>query len=295
MKSGCRVRGEVDVTSMFLTEIRPIPMLTRDEEVKFFTEFNIVKGVDTIRENQIRDHIVKSNMRLVISIAKKYSSKGVDLIDLMQEGAMGLQSAVDRFDIERGWKFGTYATFWIFKKVTQALHQQTGLFYVPHEAKKKLNCFKAAYNAFVLTNDASYVDLLDGLLKKEDVKKTEELYRITQRPHSLHDMVKDKNSTFENVLLDDSEHTMEDTLGIKHDITQMLERLGKDERAVIETSFGILSGYEVTNVQVSKLLNINSTKVSVLRKSALQKLKTMLECSVYEDEYSDEFKDYEDV
>jgi RNA polymerase primary sigma factor len=270
-----------DITA-FLRRVREIPLLTLEEETDLARR--IKQG-----DKEAKDKLIISNLRLVISIAKRYSRKGPDFMELIQEGVFGLIRAAEKFDLQRECKFGTYSTYWISVFIAKYINKNTGLLYIPAHAIQKLNQYCKVYNenTFVDLNDDESDELVRDILLEEmgeaEYEKSEELYRLTQQYFSLHEHMKGGDFTFEDVILEESqEFTYEDVIMLNCDINEAIkECLDSEETKIITLKYGLNGEASLTINEISDDLVKPKERVRKVEKVALDKLKKQFNKSNY--------------
>ena len=264
----------LDVTQLYLNEIGFSPLLSAEEEVKFSRM--AIAGKEAGRKRMI-----ESNLRLVVKIARRYINRGLSLLDLIEEGNLGLIRAVEKFDPERGFRFSTYATWWIRQTIERAIMNQTRTIRLPIHVVKELNVYLRA--ARVLTQQLDHeptaeeiADMLDKPV--ENVKKLLGLNeRITSvdtpiagdSDKSLLDTIADDHISDPADLLQNA--NMNDSLGL------WLDELSEKQREVIARRFG-LRGYEASTLeQVGLEIGLTRERVRQIQVEALRRLRDILE------------------
>jgi RNA polymerase nonessential primary-like sigma factor len=265
---------EMDATRLYLSEIGFSSLLTAKEEVHFARL--ALRG-----SLEARQHMIESNLRLVVKIARRYMNRGLALLDLIEEGNLGLIRAVEKFDPERGFRFSTYATWWIRQTIERALMNQTRTIRLPIHVVKEINVYLRAARRLAQTLDREpspedVAELLDKPI--DDVKRMLGLNeRVTSvdvpRAHdtekSLLDSIPDENNTDPSVLLQDSD--------VQAHIDLWLSKLNEKQRAVVERRFG-LRGHEVATLEeVGNELGVTRERVRQIQIEALRRLREILE------------------
>ncbi len=265
---------EMDATRLYLSEIGFSSLLTAKEEVHFARL--ALRG-----SLEARQHMIECNLRLVVKIARRYMNRGLALLDLIEEGNLGLIRAVEKFDPERGFRFSTYATWWIRQTIERALMNQTRTIRLPIHVVKEINVYLRAARRLAQTLDREpspedVAELLDKPI--DDVKRMLGLNeRVTSvdvpRAHdtekSLLDSIPDENNTDPSVLLQDSD--------VQAHIDLWLSKLNEKQRAVVERRFG-LRGHEVATLEeVGNELGVTRERVRQIQIEALRRLREILE------------------
>lgn len=266
--------GQLDATRLYLSEIGYSPLLTAEEEVHYARLAQ--KGVESGRKKMI-----ESNLRLVVKIARRYLNRGLALLDLIEEGNLGLIRAVEKFDPERGFRFSTYATWWIRQTIERAIMNQTRTIRLPIHVVKEINIYlrAARHLAQTLDHEPSPEEIAELLDKPiEDVKRMLGLNeRITSvdtplgrdAENSLLDAIPDENNTDPVLLLQDDD--------VRGNIEQWLGQLTDKQREVVERRFG-LNGHDVSTLEeVGNTIGVTRERVRQIQIEALRKLREILE------------------
>lgn len=260
----------------YLQEIGRIPLLTPEEEVILAKR---IKQGDT-RAAQL---LTLANLRLVVSVAKKYARKGLDFLDLIQEGNIGLMKAVEKFDYTRGYKFSTYATWWIRQAITRAIADQGRTVRLPvhmHETINKLHKVRLEL-ATKLGRSPTNKELAMALGITE--KKLEYIYRISQQATSL---TADRSSPggdddemqLSEVVEDVSVASPEEEASheiLKSELFKLLDKLPLRERRVLELRFGLVDGVVRTLEEVGREFNVTRERIRQIESKALAKLRSI--------------------
>ena len=259
-----------DPVRMYLKEIGRIPLLTPDEELALSERINN-------NDEDAKRILAESNLRLVVSIAKRYVGRGLLFLDLIQEGNIGLMKAVDKFDSNRGYKFSTYATWWIRQAITRALADQARTIRVPVHMVETIN--KMVRVQRQLTLELNREPSEEEIAKKMNVSvdKVREVIKISQDPVSLEtpigeeddshlgDFIKDESS------LSPEEYTENEIL--KEEIDDVLQRLQPREQEVLRLRFGLKDGTCHTLEEVGKKFNVTRERIRQIEAKALRKLR----------------------
>ena len=259
-----------DPVRMYLKEIGRIPLLTPDEELALSERINN-------NDEDAKRILAESNLRLVVSIAKRYVGRGLLFLDLIQEGNIGLMKAVDKFDSNRGYKFSTYATWWIRQAMTRALADQARTIRVPVHMAETIN--KMVRVQRQLTLELNREPSEEEIAKKMNVSvdKVREVIKISQDPVSLEtpigeeddshlgDFIKDESS------LSPEEYTENEIL--KEEIDDVLKSLQQREQEVLRLRFGLKDGTCHTLEEVGKKFNVTRERIRQIEAKALRKLR----------------------
>jgi RNA polymerase nonessential primary-like sigma factor len=273
-KPGAIPDGQLDATRLYLGEIGFSPLLTAEEEVHYSRLAQ--KGDESGRKKMI-----ESNLRLVVKIARRYLNRGLALLDLIEEGNLGLIRAVEKFDPERGFRFSTYATWWIRQTIERAIMNQTRTIRLPIHVVKEINIYlrAARHLAQTLDHEPSPEEIAEMLDKPiADVKRMlglNERIASVDSPlgrdadNSLLDAIPDENNTDPIVLLQDDD--------VRGNIEQWLGQLTDKQREVVERRFG-LNGHDVSTLEeVGNTIGVTRERVRQIQIEALRKLREILE------------------
>lgn len=277
-----RIRDHLstDPIRAYLHEIGKNPLLTKDEEV--ILAKRIEKGDELAREL-----LTAANLRLVISIAKKYSNRGLDLLDLLQEGNIGLMRAVEKFEYQRGFKFSTYATWWIRQAITRAIADQSRTIRVPVHMVETIN--KLSKVTSKLSAKYGRAPKPDEIAEEMgvDVKKVHSILKIAQRPQSLDAPIgEDANSKLGDLIEDEFGATPEDTAGwtfLKKQVKKMLGNVSDREKKVLELRFGLKDGVSRTLEEVGHEFNVTRERIRQIEAKALRNLNSSEIKQAFED------------
>lgn len=265
-----------DATQMYLKEIGFSPLLSAEEEVHYGRL--AIKG-----DQEARHRMIVSNLRLVVKIARRYYNRGLEFSDLIEEGNLGLLRAVEKFDPERGFRFSTYATWWIRQTIERAIMNQTRTIRLPIHVLRELNLYLSTARELMKKQDhePTYHEIAEALDKSiDDVKNMMEL---NEHMISLDMQISSENSTGKpliEALADKSSLDPAEVLEAEHmhaSIEACLQELNEKQREVLCRRFG-LSGYErQTLEEVGKAVGLTRERVRQIQMSALKSLREILE------------------
>ena len=266
--------AQLDATRLYLSEIGYSPLLTAEEEVYY--------GRLALRgDESARRRMIESNLRLVVKIARKYINRGLPLLDLIEEGNLGLIHAVEKFDPERGFRFSTYATWWIRQTIERAIMNQTRTIRLPIHVIKELNLYLRAARklAHALDRDATAEEIAKEMQSTpEEVKR---LLGLNERVASvdspisrdgerlLLDAIPDENNTDPSRLLQDAD--------MQVIIEKWLGRLNDKQRQVVEQRFGLNGQEKGTLEDVGNAIGVTRERVRQIQMDALKRLRQILE------------------
>ena len=259
-----------DPVRMYLKEIGQIKLLTMDEELALADR--ILAGDETAKAI-----LAEANLRLVVSIAKRYVGRGMLFLDLIQEGNIGLMKAVEKFDVSKGYKFSTYATWWIRQAITRALADQARTIRVPVHMVETIN--KMARIQRQLTLELNREPSEEEIAKKMGVgvEKVREVIKISQDPVSLETPIgEEEDSHLGDFVPDERNMSPEDFTTneiLKEEIKSVLETLQPREQQVLELRFGLIDGTSYTLEEVGKKFNVTRERIRQIEAKALRKLR----------------------
>jgi len=270
--------SQMDATRIYLSEIGFSPLLSMEEEVHFARLAQ--KG-----EESARKRMIESNLRLVVKIARRYMNRGLPLLDLIEEGNLGLIHAVEKFDPERGFRFSTYATWWIRQTIERAIMNQTRTIRLPIHVVKELNIYLRAARQLAqsLDHDPTPEDVAELLDKPiEEVKRMLGLNeRVTSvdsplskdADKSILDAIPDENNPDPAVQLQDDD--------VRANMRVWLSKLSDKQREVVERRFG-LYGHEISTLEeVGNEIGVTRERVRQIQVEALRRLREILESDGY--------------
>jgi RNA polymerase primary sigma factor len=268
------VEPSLDSLRLYLRSIGRVPLLRADEEVALAKR--IERG-----DVAAKQHMVEANLRLVVSIAKGYVGRGLTLLDLIQEGSLGLIRAVEKFDYRRGYKFSTYATWWIRQAVTRSLADKGRTIRIPVHMVERLNKLVHAERRLIqqLGREPSPTELAEDL--ECTVREVRDIMRITQQPISLEKPVGEEDDSALADFVEDvssaSPFEIASEALRRENILRVLACLPRREREVIEMRYGIVGGRSRTLEEVGRAFNITRERVRQIENRTLKKLQTLPE------------------
>ncbi|MBC8949821.1 MULTISPECIES: RNA polymerase sigma factor RpoS [Xenorhabdus] len=263
----------LDATQLYLGEIGFSPLLTAEEEVLFARR--ALRG-----DVAARQRMIESNLRLVVKISRRYSNRGLALLDLIEEGNLGLIRAVEKFDPERGFRFSTYATWWIRQTIERAIMNQTRTIRLPIHIVKELNVYlrTARELAHKLDHEPSIEEIAEKLDKPvEDVSR---MMRLNERITSVDTPISgDSDKALLDILSDENDSGPETTIqddDMKQSIVKWLFELNAKQREVLARRFGLL-GYEAETLEdVGREIGLTRERVRQIQVEGLRRLRDIL-------------------
>ena len=304
-----KTKFTADMVRTYLREIGRVPLLTREQEIiygkqvqqmmslleakealekelhreptseEWATKVDIAVGElpETIkRGKRAKQKMIEANLRLVVAIAKKYQKRNMEFLDLIQEGTMGLERGVEKFDPLRGYKFSTYAYWWIRQAITRAIAQQARTIRLPIHITEKLNKIKKVQRELAqkLGRSPNANEIATAL--ELEPAQIREYLNLARQPVSLDIRVGDNQDTELQDLLEDDgpspDHFMTQE-ALRHDINTLLAELTTQQREVVSLRFGLLDGNELSLAKVGERLNLSRERVRQLEHQALAHLR----------------------
>ncbi|MBQ7432583.1 MAG: RNA polymerase sigma factor RpoD [Lachnospiraceae bacterium] len=262
--------GTEDPVRMYLKEIGTVPLLTTEQELELAKRKS--EG-----DTYAKDKLIEANLRLVVSIAKRYSGRGMSFLDLVQEGNLGLIKGVEKFDYTKGYKLSTYATWWIRQSVTRALADQARTIRVPVHMVETIN--KMSKMQRKLTLELGYEPSTAELAKALDMseEKVNEIMQIAREPASLETPIgEEDDSNLGDFVADSNTLTPEgnvESVMLREQINVLLGDLKERERQVIVLRFGLEDGHPRTLEEVGKEFNVTRERIRQIEAKALRKLR----------------------
>lgn len=260
-----------DSVRLYLREIGKIPLLTAEEELALAQK--VVSG-----DKRAKDKMAEANMRLVVSIAKRYVGRGLDLLDLIQEGNTGLLRAVEKFDPDKGFKFSTYATWWIRQAITRAIADQARTIRIPVHMVETIN--KLLRTQRRLTQDLNREPTNEEIAEamELDVEKVEHIMKIKQDISSLDASVRDdeEDSVLQDFIEDEDTVTPEESATgqlLKEQVKDLLGSLSEREQKILRLRFGLEDGKQHTLEEVGQEFSVTRERIRQIEAKALAKLK----------------------
>ncbi len=271
-----------DPVKMYLKEIGALPLLTSDEEIVLAKTVEAGMRADALSEEkeaarEAKKELADRNLRLVVSIAKKYLGRGLQFLDLIQEGNLGLLKAVDKFDYTKGYKFSTYATWWIRQAITRAIADQARTIRVPVHMVETINKLNRISRQLLQENGREATN--EELAKAMGVSlaKVREVKKIAQDPISLETPIGEKEDSHLGDFIEDHEAIAPDdaagSILLREQIEELLTGLTERERQVLELRFGLKDGKTRTLEEVGKYFDVTRERIRQIEGKALSKLK----------------------
>ena len=259
-----------DPVKVYLKEIGKVPLLTPEEEIEYAIR---IAEDDPIAKKRLAE----ANLRLVVSIAKRYVGRGMQFLDLIQEGNMGLIKAVDKFDYTKGFKFSTYATWWIRQAITRAIADQARTIRIPVHMVETINKVKKANSQLLHQNGKEptpeeIADFLDM-----PTERVREILRVAQEPVSLETPIgEEEDSHIGDFIPDDDALAPADAASmslLKEQLADVLKTLTPREEKVLSLRFGLADGNPKTLEEVGKEFNVTRERIRQIEAKALRKLR----------------------
>jgi RNA polymerase primary sigma factor len=260
-----------DSVRLYLREIGKIPLLTAEEELALAKR--VVAG-----DKRAKDQMAEANMRLVVSIAKRYVGRGLDLLDLIQEGNTGLLRAVEKFDPDRGFKFSTYATWWIRQAITRAIADQARTIRIPVHMVETINKLLRTQRRLTQELNREPTNEEIAAAMEMDVDKVEHIMKIKQDISSLDASVRDdeEDSVLGDFIEDEDAKTPTESASeqlLKEQVKQILGSLTEREQKILKLRFGLEDGKSHTLEEVGQEFSVTRERIRQIEAKALAKLR----------------------
>ncbi|TSC85789.1 MAG: RNA polymerase primary sigma factor [Microgenomates group bacterium Gr01-1014_7] len=258
-----------DPVRQYLRDIGKIPLLTAADEIE------LAKRAEK-NEKKARDRLISANLRLVVSIAKKYVGRGMSLLDLIEEGNIGLMRAVDKYDWRRGYKFSTYATWWIRQAITRAIADQARTIRIPVHMVETINRFNRTQRRMMQELGREPTPEEVAAVLEIDPTKAREIVKVSQEPTSLETPVGDEEDSHlgdfiaDQGLQPDEQATRE---LLKIHLDEVLDSLSPREKRVLQLRFGLEDGKQRTLEEVGKEFGVTRERIRQIEAKAIRKLK----------------------
>ncbi len=268
------VEPSLDSLRLYLREIGKVPLLTADQEV------SLAKRIER-GDMGAKQHMIEANLRLVVSIAKGYLGRGLSFLDLIQEGSLGLIRAVEKFDYRKGYKFSTYATWWIRQAVTRAIADKARTIRIPVHMVEKLN--KVVHIERQLVQRLGREPQPEEIAEELDiaVHEVREILRMSQLPVSLEKPIgEDEDSSLGDLVPDDQAESPFDTASLslrREDVEVALSALPERERRVIELRYGLDGSQPYTLEEVGRAFGVTRERIRQIENNTLKKLQGLPE------------------
>ena len=264
-------REAIDTVHLYLKAIGQRKLLSAEDEVR------LAKRIERA-DNEAKNIMIEANLRLVVSIAKRYTDRGVSLLDLIQEGNVGLMRAVEKFDWRRGYKFSTYATWWIRQGITRCIADQARTIRIPVHLLQNVN--KVAAVRRRLEQEMGREPTVEEVAKEVDLEESDvkRLMELSADAISLETPIgsADGAATIGDVVEDASELAPEEIVAerlLSEDIDVVLDQLGDRERRVIELRYGLTGDEPLTLVEIGKFIGVTRERVRQIEIAAIEKLR----------------------
>ena len=277
------VEPSLDSLRLYLREIGKVPLLTAHQEV------SLAKRIER-GDMGAKQHMIEANLRLVVSIAKGYLGRGLSFLDLIQEGSLGLIRAVEKFDYRKGYKFSTYATWWIRQAVTRAIADKARTIRIPVHMVEKLN--KVVHIERQLVQRLGREPLPEEIAEELEMTTDEvrEILRMAQHPISLEKPIgEEEDSSLGDFVEDEAAESPFDTAQLllrREDVVNALNALPRREREVIELRYGLLGGEPRTLEEVGRAFGVTRERIRQIENNTLKKLEHLPEAQALRDAVS---------
>ena len=269
-----------DPVKLYLREIGRVPLLSSDEEIELAVK--ISEG-----DEKAKQRLTEANLRLVVSIAKKYVGRGMYFLDLIQEGNVGLIKAVDKFDYQKGFKFSTYATWWIRQAITRAIADQARTIRIPVHMVETINRLKKVQSQLLHENGFEPSEELIAEKMELPVERVREIMRVAQEPVSMETPIGPEEDSRLMDFIRDEDALAPDEAALKtitnEDIDGVLKTLTPREESVIRLRFGLKDGRCHTLEEVGSEFNVTRERIRQIEAKALRKLRHPVRSNKFKD------------
>jgi len=259
-----------DHVRMYLKEIGKTPLLKADEEIE------LAKRVEQ-GDEKAKEQLIKANLRLVVSVAKKYMNRGMHLLDLIQEGGLGLMKAVDKYDWRKGFKFSTYATWWIRQAITRAIAEQSRTIRIPVHMVETINKMIRTSRKLMQQLGREPTDEEIAAEMEIEAVKVEDIRKVSQLPVSLETPVGEEDDAELGDFIEDREVPTPDEAALenllKEHLLEALEGLSEKERSVLKYRFGLGEEVPHTLEEVGNIFGVTRERIRQIESKALRKLR----------------------
>ncbi|MDU2599163.1 MULTISPECIES: RNA polymerase sigma factor RpoD [Anaerococcus] len=277
IKNGKKLSGEFnnDIET-YLADSHMAHMILGSEQINDEDELNLKRAI--LKSKRAKQKLAETNLRLVVSIAKKYVGRGMSFLDLIQEGNMGLMKAVDKYDYNRGFKFSTYATWWIRQAITRAIADQARTIRIPVHMVETINKLVRTQRQLVqdLGRDPSNEEIAEQM--GIEVTKVQEIRKIAQEPVSLETPIgEEEDSHLGDFIEDETAINPDDAANytmLREQLNDVLSCLGQREKRVLQLRFGLIDGTPRTLEEVGKEFDVTRERIRQIEAKALRKLKS---------------------
>lgn len=261
--------GIEDPVRMYLKEIGKVPLLSADEEIELAKKMEL-------GDEEAKKRLAEANLRLVVSIAKRYVGRGMLFLDLIQEGNLGLIKAVEKFDYRKGYKFSTYATWWIRQAITRAIADQARTIRIPVHMVETIN--KLIRVSRQLLQELGREPTPEEIAKEMNMpeERVREILKISQEPVSLETPIGEEDSHLGDFIQDDNVPVPADAAAftlLKEQLVEVLDTLTDREQKVLRLRFGLDDGRARTLEEVGKEFNVTRERIRQIEAKALRKLR----------------------
>ncbi len=269
-----------DPVKMYLKEIGRVPLLKADQEIEIAKRIE-AGGPDA---EEAKNELISANLRLVVAIAKKYTGRGMLFLDLIQEGNMGLIKAVDKFDYHKGFKFSTYATWWIRQAITRAIADQARTIRIPVHMVETINKMTRIQRQLVqeLGRDPSPEEIAEKMGNGMSAEKVRDIQKIALDPVSLETPIGEEDDSHLGDFIEDETTVSPDQYAnnelLKDEINAILSTLTEREEKVLRLRFGLEDGRTRTLEEVGKEFDVTRERIRQIEAKALRKLKNPTKC-----------------